>query len=350
VPVTVKLASGRSHRGQFIVTHYRPAGDGPFPVVVFNHGRAASRVKRAVPPRFRSTAIARFWIRRGFAVLVPTRLGYGDAGLDPDPEWSGSSCDGRNYEVPLAAMIEQVGATLEFAKSLPWADTRRILVMGQSYGGLASIGFSARGFPGVLAAINFAGGGGGDPVNRPGRPCSPQRLTAAAANSGKRATVPMLWLYAENDKYWGAEWPRRWHAAYTMSGGKAEMTMFPPVGEDGHRLIDQGFALWRPVVDGFAAGLGFPPPRSAKAPPASNYAHVSDTSKLPFVKDSVKSDGYRKFLDADVPRAFAVSPGGAWGWRSGVADAMDQALANCAQRKTRQCRLYAVDDTVVWQP
>jgi dienelactone hydrolase len=349
VPVTVKLLSGKQHRGQFIVTHFRPKGDGPFPVVVMNHGRAAARAKRAKPPRFRSTVIARFWIRRGFAVFVPTRLGYGDAGLDPDPENSGR-CDARNYGLVLATMVDQIGATVEFAKSLPWVDPTRVVIMGQSYGGLASIGSSARALPGLVGAINFAGGGGGDPVKRPAHPCSPDQLSGVLREAGKQAKVPMLWLYSENDKYWGSQWPRRWHAAYTKGGGKADMTMFPPVDEDGHKLISKGFRMWRPVVDQFVGKLGFPVPRSSNAPPASGFAHLEESAKLPFVQETVKTDGYQKFLDADVPRAFAIAPTGNWAWRFGVPDAVDQALASCARSAKQACRLYAVDDAVVWQP
>jgi hypothetical protein len=175
-------------------------------------------------------------------------------------------------------------------------------------------------------------------------------LSTVINEAGKRAKVPMLWLYAENDKYWGSELPRKWHAAYTGAGGRAELTIFPPVDDDGHKLIDRGFRLWRPVVDKFMISLGFPEPRSANAPEPSGYAGLEEASKLPFVKDPVKLDGYQKFLDADLPRAFAIAPTGNWAWRSGVGDAMEQALASCARAAKGACKLYAVDDKVVWKP
>jgi len=349
VPVTVTLLSGKSHTGQMIVTHFRPDGDGPFPIVIFNHGRSAAKDKRAETPRFRSTTIARYWIRRGFAVFVPTRLGYGDAGLDPDPEYSGPLCSDRKFNVPLAVMLKHVGATLEFAKSLPWVDAKRVIVAGQSYGGFASIGASAEKLPGVLAAINFAGGAGGRPDTNPGDPCSPEKTAAIAADLGKRTTLPMLWLYSENDKYWGADWPRKWHTAYGQGGGRADMTTFPPVDDDGHKLLSKGFRLWRPVVDRFMEKLGFPPPKSKNAPPATGFARLDDSSKLPYVKDDVKSEKYPKFLDADIPRALAISPSGAWAWQTGET-APQQALAGCQKVSKTPCRLYAVDDAVVWKP
>jgi dienelactone hydrolase len=346
-PVTVELPSGRRYTGNMILTHFRPKGDGPFPIVIVNHGRVAQD-KRAEVPRYRLLALANYWTRRGFAVLVPTRLGYGETGQVIDAELSGT-CSAADYRRAVDAMVRHVAAAIEVARKEPWSDTSRIVVMGASYGGFAAIAANGRNLPGMIAAINFSGGMGGNPKLRPGRPCSADRITQVAAEAGKTAKVPMLWLYSDNDQFWGAEWPRKWHAAYVQAGGHAELKMFRPVDDDGHKLIEKGFGLWRPVVDRFMSALGFPAPRSANAPEPSSYAGLEEAGKLPFVKDSVKLDGYQKFLDADLPRAFAIAPTGNWAWRSG-GDALEQALANCARFAKQDCSLYAVDDHVVWHP
>ena len=39
LPVTVRLASGKQHSGKIVLTYYRPAGEGPFPIAIVNHGR-----------------------------------------------------------------------------------------------------------------------------------------------------------------------------------------------------------------------------------------------------------------------------------------------------------------------
>jgi hypothetical protein len=96
VPVTVQPIFGDARQGEIIVTHFRPKGDGAFPLVVMNHGRSAK--DRAGPARFRFLEIARYWTRRGAAVMVPTRLGYGDAGVEPDPEETGP-CERKRYDV-----------------------------------------------------------------------------------------------------------------------------------------------------------------------------------------------------------------------------------------------------------
>ena len=52
----------------------------------------------------------------------------------------------------------------------------RTLVMGQSFGGATAITLAALNPEGVQAAINFAGGGGGNPKTQPQRPRAPQLL------------------------------------------------------------------------------------------------------------------------------------------------------------------------------
>jgi dienelactone hydrolase len=347
VPVTVTLPSGKKYTGQMVLTHYRPDGEGPFPIVIFNHGRSGKKEERAAMPRFRQIGIARYFVRRGFAVFVPTRLGYGDSNVDIDPEVPRGGCSqGPDYRPAMRAMLVQTLATAKFAKTLPWTDGSRVVVAGQLYGGFAAIGASANKELGALGAINFVGGAGGL-RKKPGQPCGPLEIGAAIADAGKQAKVPMLWLYAENDSLWGSDLPRKWHAAYVNAGGKAEMVMFPAIDEDGHFVIGH-LRLWRPVADRFLETIGFPPPHSADAPSATDFARLDEADKVPYVKENAKS-GYQKFLNADLPRAFVVSTKGGWAWRSGE-NATERALQSCREKSTSTCHLYAVDDAVVFKP
>ena len=343
-PVTVKLPRGGSRSGDMVLTHFRPAGAGPFPVVIVNHGRRAENC--AEPPRFRFLKIVRFWVRRGFAVVVPTRLGYGETGIEPDPE-AGGPCAAKNYQPMLEAGIVQTQAAIAFARTQPWADVSRIVLVGQSVGGFITVAAAGRRLPGVVAAINFAGGSGGNPKDRPGQPCGPERVEAAFAAAGRTARVPALFFYAENDRFWGAAWPRAWHAAYVAAGGRARLIAAPPTGEDGHHFINTGFPLWRRDIDRLLGELGFATPHSADAPAASGFAALEDVQAVPFVKPEVKDKGYQAFLNADLPRAFAISGNGAWAFVSGE-EATARALARCREFAKRDCRLYAVDDAVVW--
>jgi len=69
---------------------------------------------------------------------------------------------------------------------------------------------------------------------------------------------------------------------------------------------------------------------------------------VPYV-DATGREAYRKFLSQYPTRAFAVSSSGAWSWAEGGDDPMSVALANCRKENgNAPCRLYAVDNQVVW--
>ncbi len=74
---------------------------------------------------------------------------------------------------------------------------------------------------------------------------------------------------------------------------------------------------------------------------------LADAEALPYVKPPVKAEAYPRFLAADIPRAFAVSPTGAWAWRSGL-DAVEVAMKRCQINSRSTCTLYAIDDRVVF--
>jgi invasion protein IalB len=65
----------------------------------------------------------------------------------------------------------------------------------------------------------------------------------------------MMWIYAENDSYFGPELTKRMHAAFAAAGGNAEYRQVPPFGGDGHFMIDSpdAVAIWSPLVSAFLA-------------------------------------------------------------------------------------------------
>jgi hypothetical protein len=68
---------------------------------------------------------------------------------------------------------------------------------------------------------------------------------------------------------------------------------------------------------------------------------------IPYLAGNGREE-YRAFLQRQMPRAFAVSPTGAWGWAEEGEDPGASALAACQSRSSQACRLYSVDDYVVW--
>ena len=347
IPVTVSDRYQRSETRQMPITIFRPPGAGPFPLVIYNHGRSVA-AKRAQQTRSRPEALARYLVAKGFVVLAPTRIGYWETYGDFDPEDSGS-CRQMQVEPMAKAASDQVLATLAFARTLGYVDTSRWLVVGQSVGGLTSVATVARHPEGLLGGINFAGGTGGNPESSPGAPCSPEQISRQWSRIAGGASAPMLWLYWQNDLYWGEAIPKSWDQAWVGAGGKAEFHSLPPIkGQDGHTGVNTDMDHWLPLVDDFLQRLGFRAPAIVGRPAPTGFARLTDGSRVP-VSASARDTGYLKnFLNAPKPRAFAVGERGAWGWAYGDY-ATGRALGFC-QRSGQSCKLYAVDEDVVWQP
>jgi dienelactone hydrolase len=130
-------------------------------------------------------------------------------------------------------------------------------------GGLTTVAACGQNWSGVIGCVNFAGGSGGKPDTHAGASCQPERLGAVLAQAGKTTQVPSLWLYSENDLYWGAEPPKQWHKAHveaaTAAGQKttAEFFAAPPVDPDGHRLLAIGGRHWSPPLNAWLKKNGF---------------------------------------------------------------------------------------------
>jgi hypothetical protein len=76
------------------------------------------------------------------------------------------------------------------------------------------------------------------------------------------------------------------------------------------------------------------------------FAQIDDVGKVPQVGEDGR-EGYRRFLAGDSPRAFAISDKGRWVRVNAVRGAASLAIDRC-QSYGGRCRLYAVDDAVVW--
>jgi len=258
VPVAVTNIYGRTIEQEIVVGLFRETtAPTPLPLLVLNHGRASTATGNANVRARNFEDQARWLTRFGFLVAVPIRVGYGASG-GPDVEHAGD-CGSRKYPPTFYAAAVQTLAVLARLRQRPDVAKDRAVVVGQSYGGATAITLASLNPEGIQAAINFAGGGGGSPEQRPRDPCSEPRLRAMFAEYGKTARVPTLWLYSENDMYWGPDHPKAWFDAFKAAGGKGEFQGFPPVSDDGHRLISRGSELWQPRVRDFLISIGYPP-------------------------------------------------------------------------------------------
>jgi dienelactone hydrolase len=233
-------------------TVFRPAGAGPFPLVVINHGSVqdADQRRKFVQPVF--AAGAEFFVERGYAVVVPQRPGHGETG-GPYFEGQGSPCEKADYLKSGLAVADSIEAAIAYMTRQPFVKRQGIVVVGQSAGGCGALALASRNPKDVAAIINFAGGRGGRIHNRPNNNCAPERLVEAAARFGATARIPVLSIYTENDSYFSAALSRQIADAYRKAGGNMDYRLLPAFGEDGHRLFGarEGAPVWGPLVDGF---------------------------------------------------------------------------------------------------
>ena len=259
-PQRVVMKGGGTFGGdlQLVGTYWRPPqGEGPFPLVLLSHGSNADAAARRRFTLLGYWNTARYFLNRGFAVLYVLRPSYGDS-EGPYLEANAPQCEQADYGPGFAAMADVIGAALAHAKGLPQVDLSRVVLVGHSAGGAATLAAAARRPAGVVGYVNFAGGKGGG-EHTPYAPCRADNVERLFARYAKTTELPGLWVYAPNDLYFGRDVAPRWHAAYQAAGGRAQLVMTEPAPEDraGHHIVQQHLPLWIAPVDAYLRSLGF---------------------------------------------------------------------------------------------
>jgi dienelactone hydrolase len=238
----------------------RPAGDGPFPLLVMNHGVSLDPKERSYFPAIEFRDAALWFAKRGYVVVAPVRPGYGASAIDI-PErglfglfFSGvGNCSDANFRDAGLAIASLDTWVIDYMSTQPFIKRDDVLVVGQSGGGWGAIALASQNPSPVRAIIAFEAGRGGHFNGKPNNNCAPDRLVEAAAQFGRTARTPMLWIYVHNDSYFGPELSMRLASAFQAAGGNVEYHLLPDFGEDGHFLIDSGDAvrIWAPLVGKF---------------------------------------------------------------------------------------------------
>lgn len=314
----------------------RPTGPGPFPIAIVSHGSPRDASERATMTPLRLGPQALEFARRGWATLVVMRRGYG--GSSGGFVESNGGCDNPNYVQSGERSADDIRQGINYMAQQPFADPSRVIAVGVSAGGLASVALSANPPPGLAAVINFAGGRGSRGDHDV---CKSERLASAYGVFGRTARVPQLWIYAENDLFFWPELARNFHTAFTQSGGRAEFISAPANGKDGHFLFSAAVPVWTPYVDRFLTANGLAPRKSLIALPESRLSPPPELAER-------NRQGFQDYLAAADHKAFAVAPDGAFGWKSGQRDqaaARQGALDSCNKHTQKGCRVAVVNDT-----
>lgn len=234
-------------------TLYRPSGDGPFPLAILNHGSPRDGSKRREEPRTRWSQQSAWFVKQGFAVAIPMRRGYARS----EGDWAEGygSCNAPDYVNSGLNGAWDIVSAMTYLRQQPFIDAGRVLLVGQSAGGWGVVAASAANPEGVIGIVNFAGGRGSP---KAGENCAPERLASAASQWGKSARIPSLWVYTENDGFFGPALSRRLVESYTAGGAPVRYHLMPAFSADGHNLFHrrEGLEIWVPLVARFLEQVG----------------------------------------------------------------------------------------------
>ena len=223
---------------EYEVTIFTPSdsADAHAPIVIINHGSSPTPGQ----PRERSISPTKFFLSLHYTVILPMRRGYaGSTGRKVKIE----DCDLTEYGLANASDIDEVVQWLETQERFKG---RKIIMIGQSTGGLATMAYSSLRSNIASAIINFHGG------VRPASPedCLWQARLDAFTTFGKTSRPNSLWFYTANDHSSNPEFIRRLYAAFTKSGGQARVMQLSAFKDDVHYLFGDpdGGETWQPIV------------------------------------------------------------------------------------------------------
>src|SRR5580700_5192682 len=276
----------------------RPKEGGPHPLAVLTHGTPREASDRAGMSPWQMIPQAREFARRGWTTVIVLRRGYGDSGGGYDEDARACSRRADYYDAGKES-AKDLRESIAYLSKLPEVDASRIISVGISAGGFATVALTAEPPPGLLAAISFAGGRGS---RRPDEVCNPGELIRAFHEFGEKSRTPMLWVYAENDHFFGPQIAGSFFEAFTRAGGKATFIRVGPYRRDGHGLFSLGgISIWSSIVDDFLEGQNLKlRTKLLSLPEAPNVP-------VPAQLKATGQEEFRTFLTLPPYKAFAIS-------------------------------------------
>ncbi len=248
-PLAVEFASGTLRlRGVL----WKPAGNGPFPAVLFNHGSGGATADETagMPIQEAASRLAPAFTRRGYAFFSPFRRGQGPSAdaapfmqdlLAAEEREHGRAARQQLQDTLLETeQLEDVLAALAFLKSVPGVDASRLSLMGHSFGGQLTLLAAARDET-VRAAVTFAAS-----ANSWSRSERVRRDLRGAVERSRCAIMLVQWA---ND--FGTEASTALGAVRDRPGPPPVLVLYPAVGttpEDGHSGLYLAVSQWEPDV------------------------------------------------------------------------------------------------------
>jgi dienelactone hydrolase len=237
---------------------HTPATNAPAPTLVFNHGSTG----RGTDPSIMTRAIdfpplAKFFTDRGWAVVMPARRGRGGSEGLYDEGFAenralGYACDTARSLPGADRALDDIQAAIEVILAMPFVDRTRIVIGGQSRGGILSVAYAGRRPEQVKGVINFVGGWLGE------RCGVASDVNQTLMRRGAKYPGETIWLYGDGDPFYSLAHSRKNFAAFQSAGGIGAFHEFPaPPNTNGHRI--SGYPdLWAAQIDSYLKRLGLP--------------------------------------------------------------------------------------------
>ena len=317
----------------------RPNDGARHPLALLNHGAPRESSDRPGMTPWSLLPQAREFARRGWTTVVVMRRGYGDSGGGSNED--AGPCGNPDYYDSGRESAKDLRATIAYLATRPEVDATQIISVGISAGGFATVALTADPPPGLVAAISFAGGRGS---RKPDEVCSPAVLVNAFREFGRKSRTPMLWVYADNDHFFGPQIAAEFYEAFRSAGGQATFIHAAAFRRDGHGLFSLGGTpLWTPMVDEFLARNHLTLRDTLLALPAA-----PDVA-LPAQLSSRNVEEFRSFLTLPEHKAFAVSENGHYGYvfgRRTAKEALKLAEEHCKEGSEHgnSCSVIWLDD------
>jgi dienelactone hydrolase len=332
LPVT---ADGGSYKLETLIVH--PNDDARHPLAVISHGSPRDAADRPGMSPGSYGQVMQWFVRRGWTVAAMMRRGYGHS----DGAWAeeyGSCANPDYYDAGKRGAADIAASIVSLAQN-PHVDASHALAVGVSAGGFATVALTAQPPATLTAAIAFAPGRGSHSSDDV---CAGDRLVDAMKRYGATSRVPLLWISAANDHYFGPRLVNEMVGAFNGAGGKATLVAAPAFGEDGHYLFTAkgGDEIWGPEVDRFLVAH-----RIALVPTPADLA----VPAVPDPRGNAAKDHeeWARYLLAPPHKAFAASADGHhFGFVTGRYD-LDQAKSEALGYCKGDCKIVSLDGAVV---
>src|SRR5215208_6216122 len=129
-------------------------------------------------------------------------------------------CDEADYSRAGRATAESMAWALAYLRGQSFVRQDGAVILGHSAGGWGALALARENRQGLAAIIAFAPGRGGHANDFPDQVCAPHTLMASAAEFGKGARVPVIWLVAANDSYFSPVFSKQLADVFRAGGDK----------------------------------------------------------------------------------------------------------------------------------